>query len=275
MMLFLTALKILGTILLMLLLALLIIALAIGLSVLFVPFRYSFSGNMNDPQGSSELVHIDFKKDLSFEGEVRWFLGAVRAALSYDGTMDMSIKLFGSSDAALLLFGLLMMIKGDKEEPEEKEEKPPAAKEEKSIEDRIDAALSRAGRLYDRVDDALYVLGTERGSRAIEAIKKRLLPALASLLPEKWGLTGVIGLGDPAASAKVFAVQGFLYPVTAGHVALDTDYELYRYDLHGSAAGSIRLSKLVFGAGVRLLINKDVRYFLKRLRRGPSAANRS
>ena len=266
MMLFLTALKNLGTILLMLLLALLIIALAIGLSVLFVPFRYSFSGNMNDPQGSSELVHIDFKKDLSFEGEVRWFLGAVRAALSYDGTMDMSIKLFGSSDAALLLFGLLMMIK---------EEKPPAAKEEKSIEDRIDAALSRAGRLYDRVDDALYVLGTERGSRAIEAIKKRLLPALASLLPEKWGLTGVIGLGDPAASAKVFAVQGFLYPVTAGHVALDTDYELYRYDLHGSAAGSIRLSKLVFGAGVRLLINKDVRYFLKRLRRGPSAANRS
>lgn len=275
MMLFLTALKMLGIVLLILLLALLFIALVILLSVLFVPFRYSLTGNMDDPHGSSELFHIDFRKNVTFEGELRWLLGAVRAALTYDGRVDMSLKLFGSSDLALMLFGLLLMLKGNKEEPEEKEEKPPAEKEKKDIEDRIDAALSRVSRLYDRADDALYVLGTERGARALEAVKRRLLPALGSLLPEKWGLTGVIGLGDPARSAKVFAVQGFLYPVTGGHVALDTDYELYRYDLHGAAAGSIRLSKLVFGVGLGLLLNKDVRCLIRRLRRGPSAGSRS
>ena len=85
----------------------------------------------------------------------------------------------------------------------------------------------------------------------------------------------MLGLGDPARSAQVFAVQGYLYPITAGHVAVGTDFELYRYDLHGAAQGRICLFSLAYDGirillnGIRILLNRDVRRLITRLRRGP------
>ena len=74
-------------------------------------------------------------------------------------------------------------------------------------------------------------------------------------------------------ASKVFAVQGFLYPVTAGHVAVGTDYELYRYDLRGAARGAVQLFPFLYG-GIRILLCKDVRRVISRIRRGPSSGHR-
>ena len=72
----LTVLKILGIIVL----AILILLLAALILVLFVPFRYSFSGQVNDPDGSDRILHLDMNRDLNFRADVKWLLGLVHAA---------------------------------------------------------------------------------------------------------------------------------------------------------------------------------------------------
>ena len=54
-------LRILGTVLL----AVLVLVLIILLIVLFVPVRYSFGGEVRDPEGSTEPLHLDPAKDFS------------------------------------------------------------------------------------------------------------------------------------------------------------------------------------------------------------------
>ena len=266
----LTVLKVLGIVLLVLLAVLLILMLL----VLFVPFRYSISGQIDDPEGSTRVIHLDPKKDISMRGDVRWLLGAfhistdVGGGSGEDGLVRVELRLFGRK------FPLDRFLhRKREEEEEEKKEEPKAPEEKKSLEEKIEAALGKVERLYRRMEDILKVLQTEYGTRAREIVLKRILKMIEAALPYEWGMTGVVGLGDPARSAKVFAVQGFLYPVTAGHVAVGTDYELYRCDLRGAARGAIQLFPFLYG-GIRILFCKDVRRVLRRIRRGPAPGHR-
>ncbi len=266
---FLTVLKVLGIAVLVLLALLLILMLL----VLFVPFRYSFSGGINDPEGDTRAFHLDPKKDIFAEGSVRWLLGALNVTGAAggeegSGAARVEVRIFGRK------YPIEKLLKKKEElREEEKEEKPKEPEEKKTLEEKIEAALQRVERLTRRIDDALRALETEYGVRAKEVIIMRILHMIEQVMPTQWGLTGVLGLGDPARSAKVFAVQGYLYPLTAGHVAIGTDYELYRYDLRGAARGKIRIITFAYG-GIRLLLSRDVRRLLRRLRRGPAPGHR-
>ena len=262
----LTILKVLGTILLVLLGILLIAVLL----VLFVPVRYDCSGEIRDPEGSEEMLHLDLDRDASLALDARWLLGAVHATAVAGGGakgLELDLRLFGFRIPLEKLKG-----RGKKEETEK--EKPSEPKPEKSLEERIDQILNRIERTWERLEDALYVLGTSCGIRAREVVASKLWKLVEAVLPARWGLTGVLGFGDPARSAGVLAAQGYLYPVTAGHVRIDTDYELYRYDLAGAASGSFRLASFV-SAGLGIILSKDVRKVIRRLRRGPYPSNRN
>ena len=84
-------LRILGTVLL----AVLVLVLIILLIVLFVPVRYSFGGEVRDPEGSTEPLHLDPAKDVSLGGEVSWLMGLVRGKASYEGAFQIEIRVFG------------------------------------------------------------------------------------------------------------------------------------------------------------------------------------
>ena len=256
----LTVLKILGFAVLIILLLVLILLLL----VLFFPIRYSFAGRVNDPEGSSEILHLDLKKDVSGLMEISWLMGLVRAEASFDEKPCLKAKIFGISIPCSRL--LKNMEKGKKGK-EKKEEK----KEEKkyTIDEKIEYVLNKIEKILVSIDDLIYVLNTERGYRTRQFLTRAVLPPVLSLAPDEWGITGVIGLGDPARSAKVFSVQGLLYPVTAGHVAIGTEYELYRYDLAAASRGRIRVFSLV-RAIIRVIMYRDFRRMIKRIRRGPS-----
>ena len=264
----LTVLKVLGIILLVLLAVLLLLVLII----LFVPFRYSFSGGIRDPEGSEKLLHLQLKRDASLEAEVRWLAGAVHAralagSASPEGGCSLELKLFGFK---IPLERLLHRKKDGEKEKEE--EKPPETKEKRSLDERIEEILNKVERVHRRLEDMVNALGTSYGIRARQVLAQRLLDLLETVLPQRWALSGVLGLGDPARSAGVFAVQGFLYPVTAGHVSVGVEYDLFRYDLQAAAQGGIRIAPFVY-AGLRIILNRDVRRLIKRLRRGPSGQN--
>ena len=258
----LAVLRILGFAVLIILLLILILLLLI----LFCPIRYSFAGRVNDPEGSSEILHLDLKKDVSGLMVVTWLMGLVRAEASFDGKPCLKAKIFGISIPCSKL--LKNMEKGKKGK-EKKEEK----KEEKkyTIDEKIEHVLNQIEKILASIEDLIYVLNTERGYRTRQFLTRILLPPVLRMAPEEWGITGVIGLGDPARSAKVFSVQGLLYPVTAGHVAIGTEYELYRYDLSAASRGRIRAVSLV-SAAVRVIMYRDFRRMIKRIRRGPSAS---
>lgn len=236
------------------------------LLVLFCPIRYSFAGRVNDPEGSSEILHLDLKKDVSGLMEVTWLKGLVRAKAFFDGKPCLEAKIFGISIPCSRLMKNMEKGKKGKEKKEEK-------KEEKkySIDEKIEHVLKQVEKILVSIDDLIYVLNTERGYRTRQFLARVLLPPVLRLAPEEWGITGVIGLGDPARSAKVFSVQGLLYPVTAGHVAIGTEYELYRYDLSAASRGKIRTISLV-SAVIRVFMYRDFRRMIKRIRRGPSAS---
>lgn len=261
----LTVLKILGIIVL----ALLILLLAALILVLFVPFRYSFSGQVNDPDGSDRILHLDMNRDLNFRADVKWLLGLVHAAAaggtaSTSGGFDLTVRVLGFR---IPLEKFLHRGSGEKKE---EEKKPPAPKEKKSLDEKIEQVLTRIERLHRRLEDAMYVLGTEYAARAKSVLAYRLLDLAEKTLPSRWGLAGVLGLGDPARSAGIYSVQGFLYPVTAGHVRIDADYEHYRYDLQGAGEGRIRLFSFLY-CGLRIILSRDVRRLIRRLRRGPAS----
>lgn len=265
----LTVLKVLGVVLLVLFALLLVLMLL----VLFVPFRYAFSGEINDPEGSTRILHLDPQKDMFMTGEIRWLLSAFHLSAQVgggDGQSDLvrlELRIFG------LKFPLERFLNLPKKEKEEKKEKPKAPEEKKSLEEKIEAVLGRVEKAYRRIEHILYVLQTDYGNRAKDVVLLRILKMVETVLPHEWGLTGVVGLGDPARSARVFAVQGFLYPVTAGHVAVGTEYDLYRYDLRAAARGALQLFPFLYG-GIRILFCKDVRRVLSRIRRGPSSGHR-
>lgn len=156
----LTVLKILGIIVL----AILILLLAALILVLFVPFRYSFSGQVNDPDGSDRILHLDMNRDLNFRADVKWLLGLVHAAAaggtaSPSGGFDLTVRVLGFR---IPLEKFLHRGSGEKKE---EEKKPPAPKEKKSLDEKIEQVLTRIERLHRRLEDAMYVLGTEYADR--------------------------------------------------------------------------------------------------------------
>ena len=247
-----------------LILILLLIFLIFLALVFFYPIRYSLLFSVNDPEGSSEILHLDPETDVYGEAKIRWLLGLVQVDARYDGEGHVQIKILGSR----MMGWLSGFLKKDKGEAKKK----PAKAESLSFEEKVEKILRRIEKTWNRLEYSIDLMYTDYGCRARETIIKRIVPPFMSLLPREWGLTGVVGLGDPARSAKVFSLQGLLYPYIVGHVSVGTEYELYRYDLKGAARGSVRICSFVH-ASMRLLLDRDVRHLLKMVLRGPDPSH--
>ena len=159
---FLTVLKVLGIVLLILAGLLLIIMLL----VLFVPIRYSFSGSIDDPEGSSEVLHLDLKKDVAFEGSVRWLLGVFYGGLSAGGKdgddefIRVEVRILGKK------VPLDRFLRKKEPEEEKKEEKPGEPEKKKTLDQKLEEMLNRIEKLYNRLQDVFHVLQSECGTRA-------------------------------------------------------------------------------------------------------------
>ncbi len=253
-----TILKILGIILLILL----CLVLVIGCLVLFVPIRYNAQGRFEDPEGHAEILP-DRPKERAFgEAHVTWLFKAVHVAVQYPGEELIRATAFG------------IKLPVDKFLHREKPEQPEEEKEEEKKEEKKNI-WQILEELPDKIDDLIYrkdyymkVLSGSCGKDALGRVKKELLTILASVLPAEWALGGNIGLGTPIRSANVMEVAGFTYPVTAGHLFITPNWYEYQYDLTAAFDGKITLAVIVFAA-LRLLLSKNVRRFIKKLRKGP------
>ena len=255
-----TILKVLG-ILLLVLLCLLLLILCL---VLFVPIRYSAQGKYDDPRGHQGVLPERFKERASGQADVTWLWKAVRLRVQYPGGEPISARVFGFK---LPLEKFL--------HKEKKEEKPREEKKEKKEKKPSESVWQKLEKIPDKIDDLIWkkdyyvkVLSGSCGRDTIRRVKKEVLQILSSVLPRNWVFGGTVGLGDIVRGANLMEAAGYTYPVTAGHLFITPNWEEYQFDLTAAFDGKITLCVIVF-AGLRLILSKNVRRFIKKIRRGP------
>ena len=247
-------LKILGVLLLIILLLLLI--------VLLVPIRYRWQGKIDDPAAHSEIDPEALLRSASGQACVSWLLRLIQAQVAYPSGELLSVKIFG---IRLPIEKLL----GGKKAPEEKkeEEKPEEPKEKKPLTETLREIPDKVQGILDKVDAWLFLLTDPDTQSALEKVFTSLGAMLRHYLPREWHLNGVLGLGDPAASAGVLQVCGLLYPATDGRLQLDTDFLEYRFDIDTAGRGRIRLIHILTAA-VRIILDGNVRGVITKVRKG-------
>ncbi len=254
-----TILKVLG-ILLLILLCLIIVIICL---VLFVPIRYSAQGKYDDPEGHEGFLPDRFKERASGEAHVTWLFKAVRLTVRYPEGELISARVFGFK-LPLEKF----LHKEKKEEKPQEEKKEEEKKPSKSIWEKLEEIPDKIDDLIWKKDYYMKVLTGSCGRDTIKRVKKEVLQILASVLPAQWVLGGTVGLGDIERSANLMEVAGYTYPVTAGHLFISPNWEQYQFDLTAAFDGKITLCVIVF-AGIRLILSKNVRRFIKKIRKGP------
>ncbi len=134
--------------------------------------------------------------------------------------------------------------------------------------------------IYDKIVDIVRHLDYYKRVWEMEATQKtvskmtRLLGIyLPKLLPREWLVQGTVGLSDPAQTAKIFEVIGFLYPLIADHVEITPEFMLYRFDLKGHAKGRIVPMTLLI-LGLRVILDRDIRRTYKRIKNANDNINR-
>ncbi len=254
----LTILKVIGTILLVVLAVVILLLLL----VLLVPVRYSWRGRIDDPLAREELDAPALVDELRGSVEISWLLHLIRASAAWPSGELLSVRILG------FRLPVEKFLSGKGKEPEgaeeaEQEEKQPDEKQ--SLREKLEALPAKAEKIRRKVEYWLNILDRPSTREALRGTLQRIGAALVHFIPKDWHLKGVLGLGDPAASAGVLQVCGFLYPVTDGRLRLDTDFMNYRFDIDTAGNGHIRLIHLVVAA-VKILLDRNVRQLIGTLR---------
>lgn len=232
------------------LLVILAIILVLLLLVLLVPIRYEGQFEVQDPT-PHETAEWD-RVLHSARGGLRasWMGPLLRLTVDWQDALQMDLQiLFTHRDPRSLI---------PQRQAEEREESTSQDQPQPSLGDRI-RAMCRKADYYKRV------LQKDETGYTMDKGKKILFRTLRRLLPNRWQIEGDIGLGDPAATAKVLEVQGMLIPLTAGHVIIRPEFMQYQMNSKGYAKGRIRLIHLV-SALLQVVTDRRMTQTIRRIR---------
>lgn len=262
---FLTVLKWIGIILLILLALVLIILLA----VLLVPLKYEARAAVNDPESHEQFPVSVLKEQSNATVTLSWFLGALKVIAAYPSKELLCVKVFGKD------IGIMdKLSKGKKEEPEEEKQEPEEEKEEdnRTLAEKAEASAAKAEKITGLIDYIYRVLTSRCGQRALAKIEKRLLNILIHVMPYYWNFDGTVGLSDPCLNGRLAGASAILSTISDDHLQLQTQWDLYRCNLETDLAGELRLIVPVKEA-VPLVFDKDCRKLLKKLKRAKAKLN--
>lgn len=231
------------------LLILLAIILVLLLLVLFVPIRYQVQFRIEDPEPHEAAEWERIGKSAAGTAVISWMGPLLRLHMTYPGEPMLELRvLFWHRDLMSLL-------------PHKAQEEMPGQSDDK----KQTPICDKIKRIWRKADYYKRVLQKEETGYTIGRLKEILFGTLRRILPQKWQLTADVGLGDPAATAKVLEVQGMLYPLIAGHVCIHPEFMQYQLNGEGSCKGGIRLVHLVIAA-LQVVMDRKVMLTLRRLR---------
>lgn len=238
------------------LLLLFVTVLLLLLLVLFVPIRYEGQLDVADPAPHEEAAWGALRGKASASAACRWLGPLLHISITLQGEIAADIRI-----AWLHIDPMSLAARRGSKEPHAAREDEQAP--QIGIYDKIVG-------VYRKADYYRRVLGKEETAHTIERLRTVLLRTMRRLLPQRWRVAGTIGLGDPAATARVLEVQGMLYPILAGHIDIAPEFEQYQMDIHGALHGRIRLVHLIT-ALVSIVTDSRIRLTIRRCRNADRA----
>lgn len=231
------------------LLALLLVILILILLVLLVPIRYKGQGCVEDPDPHESAEWERIGKSIQGALTISWFGPLLRLQVTYPAEPVMDLRI------AWLHVDPMRLVRRTPKEPATGAEE---SAEQMQARDRI-RHICRKADYYKRL------LQKEETGYSIERLQRVLLRTLRRILPRRWEILADIGLGDPAATARVLEVQGLLYPLLAGHVQIHPEFLLYQMNVQGSCKGRIRLITIVVAA-LWIVLDRRIMRTFRRIR---------
>lgn len=232
------------------LLILLVILLVLILLVLLVPVRYRGAFSVSDPEPHEAPEWERVLHSLQGSLCASWMGPLLRLTIDWQDELRMDLQiLFLHKDPRTLI---------PSRQADDKEQTPSGDRPQPSPGERIRT-------LYRKVDYYKRVLQKEESGYTLDKGKRILFRTLRRVLPHRWQLVGDVGLGDPAATAKVLEVQGMLYPLLAGHVNIRPEFMQYQMNGEGYCKGRIRLVHLVIAA-LQMAADRKVIKTVRRIR---------
>ena len=120
------------------------------------------------------------------------------------------------------------------------------------------------GNIIGKIKAVISFIRDPENDELIALILKTLKTLLLQVRPRELEIEAIVGLEDPADTAKVLAIAYMLYPLYDGCIRVEGDFIDQRIDGRIHAAGQMYL--IVFAvAGLKLYLNKDFMKLLHRI----------
>ena len=121
-------------------------------------------------------------------------------------------------------------------------------------------------RICDKINMVKNTLSNDIFKRAFEVTKKQLIRVLKMIIPRKFRMDILLGLGDPATTAQVLAAVNIADAFLNYDIDLEPDFENKVVEADVDIKGKIALWRVLLSAA-RVYFNKDIRKVWKRINR--------
>lgn len=116
--------------------------------------------------------------------------------------------------------------------------------------------------IWKNIEYYTGILQSDTFKRSFTLCKDELRQIFAYLKPRKLQADLVIGLDDPAATAKILSYYGILYPFVGNHVNIVPDFDRKRLEGSVLVKGKIKMFTFL-KAAIRIYFNKDIKRLIK------------
>ena len=126
----------------------------------------------------------------------------------------------------------------------------------------ITGICDKIKKIRKNIEYYVNVLQSETFRKSFSLCKEELISIFSGIRPRKFQADLIIGMDDPASTAKIFSYYGMLYPFIGGNVNITPDFDKKRVEGFVKLKGKITLFTFI-RAAVHIYFSKDIRKLLK------------
>lgn len=126
----------------------------------------------------------------------------------------------------------------------------------------ITGICDKIKKIRENIEYYVNVLQSDTFRKSFSLCKEELVSIFSSIRPRKFQADLVIGMDDPASTAKILSYYGMLYPFIGGNVNITPDFDEKRVEGFVKLKGKITLFTFI-RAAVHIYFSKDIRKLLK------------
>ncbi len=130
----------------------------------------------------------------------------------------------------------------------------------------ITGICDKIKKIRKNIEYYVNVLQSDTFRKSFSLCKEELISIFSSIRPRKFQADLIIGMGDPASTAKILSYYGMLYPFIGGNVNITPDFDEKRVEGYVKLKGKITLFTFI-RAAVHIYFSKDIRKLLKLLKK--------